>query len=404
MAAIVVAGLILAAATRLGSCRSLRLREEETIHALAKEQTNFIETARAIQSIKLFGREIDRESLWQTRFADTVNRKADLTRMQASLRIANDLIQGASNILVIYLGARLCIAGEMTIGMLFAFMSYRQQFIDKTTSLIETSIKYRMLDLHLGRIADIALADREAGLDHEPMVCHSVNGRVELRDISFRYADTETEVVSRVNLSVEPGEFVAITGPSGGGKTTLLKIMLGLLRPGNGQVLVDDLPLDRVGVGVFRAQVGVVMQEDHLLTGSIAENITLFDPQIDVAWLRQCAAIAGIDAEIMAMPMNYNTLVGDLGTGLSGGQRQRLLLARALYRRPRILFMDEGTSHLDLAKEREVNAALRELQITRVIIAHRPETIAAADRVLRLEHGRLAGGEAAEPPLLAGAA
>jgi len=272
LAAIVVAGLILAAATRLGSCRSLRLREEETIHALAKEQTNFIETARAIQSIKLFGREIDRESLWQTRFADTVNRKADLTRMQASLRIANDLIQGASNILVIYLGARLCIAGEMTIGMLFAFMSYRQQFIDKTTSLIETSIKYRMLDLHLGRIADIALADREAGLDHEPMVCHSVNGRVELRDISFRYADTETEVVSRVNLSVEPGEFVAITGPSGGGKTTLLKIMLGLLRPGNGQVLVDDLPLDRVGVGVFRAQVGVVMQEDHLLTGSIAET------------------------------------------------------------------------------------------------------------------------------------
>ena len=130
------------------------------------------------------------------------------------------------------------------------------------------------------------------------------------------------------------------------------------------------MPLDRIGVGIFRAQVGVVMQEDHLLTGSIADNITFFDPQIDVAWLRQCAAIAGIDAEIMAMPMNYNTLVGDLGTGLSGGQRQRLLLARALYRRPKILFMDEGTSHLDLAKEREVNAALRRLQITRVIIAH----------------------------------
>jgi ATP-binding cassette subfamily B protein RaxB len=297
-------------------------------------------------------------------------------------------------------GARLCIAGDLTVGMLFAFMSYRQQFIDKTTSLIETRIKYRMLDLHLGRIADIALADREVGLDHEPLVSHSVGGRIELRDISFRYADPEPEVVSGVSLTVEPGEFVAITGPSGGGKTTLLKIMLGLLRPSNGEVLVDDMPLDRVGVGIFRAQVGVVMQEDHLLTGSIVENITFFDPQIDVAWLRQCAAIAGIDAEIMAMPMNYNTLVGDLGTGLSGGQRQRLLLARALYRRPRILFMDEGTSHLDLAKEQEVNAALRELQITRVIMAHRPETIAAADRVLRLEGGGLIGGNAAERPLL----
>jgi ATP-binding cassette, subfamily B, bacterial CvaB/MchF/RaxB len=162
--------------------------------------------------------------------------------------------------------------------------------------------------------------------------------------------------------------------------------------------------VERVGVGILRAQVGVVMQEDHLLSGSIAENITFFDPQIDVAWVRHCAAIAGIDAEIMAMPMNYNTLVGDLGTGLSGGQRQRLLLARALYRRPKILFMDEGTSHLDLAKEREVNAALRELQITRVIIAHRPETIAAADRVLRIEGGRVLGNEDAECPLVAAAA
>ena len=401
LAAIVVGGLVLAAVVRLGSFRALRLREEETIHALAKEQTSFIETARAIQSIKLFGREIDRESLWQTRYAETVNRKAGLARMQASLRIANDLFQGASNILVIYFDARLCIAGDLTVGMLFAFMSYRQQFIDKTTSLIENGIKYRMLDLHLGRIADIALADREVGLDHEPLVSHSVGGGIELRDISFRYADTEPEVVSGVNLTVEPGEFVAITGPSGGGKTTLLKIMLGLLRPGTGNILVDDMPLDRIGVGIFRAQVGAVMQEDHLLTGSIAENITFFDPQIDVAWL---AAIAGIDAEIMAMPMNYNTLVGDLGTGLSGGQRQRLLLARALYRRPRILFMDEGTSHLDLAKEKEVNTALRELKITRVIIAHRPETIAAADRVLRLEAGGLTDGNAAERPLLATAA
>jgi ATP-binding cassette subfamily B protein RaxB len=404
LAAIVVGGLILLTAVRLGSFRALRLREEETIHALAKEQTSFIETARAIQSIKLFGRESDRESLWQTRYADTVSRKAGLTRMHATLRIANDLIQGAGYILVIYLGARLAISGDMTVGMLFAFMSYRQQFIDKTTSLIETGIKYRMLDLHLGRIADIALADREAGLDHEPLVSHSVTGRVALRDVAFRYADTEPEVVSGASLVIEPGEFVAITGPSGGGKTTLLKIMLGLLRPASGEVLVDDVPLDRVGVGIFRAQIGVVMQEDHLLTGSIAENITFFDPQIDVVWLRQCAAIAGIDAEIMAIPMNYNTLVGDMGTGLSGGQRQRLLLARALYRRPRILFMDEGTSHLDMAKEREVNAALRGLQITRIIIAHRPETIAAADRVLRLEGGRVLCGNAAERALLTAAA
>jgi ATP-binding cassette, subfamily B, bacterial CvaB/MchF/RaxB len=286
LAAIVAGGLVLAAAVRLGSFRAVRQREEETIHALAKEQTSFIETARAIQSVKLFGREIDRESLWQTRYADTVNRKAGLARMQASLRIAKDLVQRAGNILVIYLGARLCIAGDMTVGMLFAFMSYRQQFIDKTTSLIGIGIKYRMLDLHLGRIADIALADREAGLDHEPLVSHSVTGRIELRDISFRYADTEPEILAGVNLSVETRRvcrdhrsFRRRQGDPSQGH-------VGLLRPGNGEVLVDNMGLDRAGIGIFRAQIGVVMQEDHPLSGSIAENITFFDPQIDVAWLR----------------------------------------------------------------------------------------------------------------------
>ena len=179
------------------------------------------------------------------------------------------------------------------------------------------------------------------------------------------------------------------TGPSGGGKTTLLKVMLGLLRPESGEVLVDGRRLEHVGVGSFREQIGAVMQDDHLLSGSIAENISFFDARPDMAWVRQCAVTAGVDAEIMAMPMNYNTLVGDLGMGLSGGQRQRVLLARALYRRPRILFMDEGTSNLDVAKEREVNAALARLKITRVVIAHRPETIAVADRVVVFEGGRI---------------
>ena len=131
------------------------------------------------------------------------------------------------------------------------------------------------------------------------------------------------------------------------------------------------------------------MQDDQLLSGSIAENICFFDASLDLEWMRECARMAGIDEEIMAMPMNYDTLIGDMGTTLSGGQRQRVLLARALYRRPRMLFMDEGTSHLDLDKEREVNRALAELKITRIVIAHRPETIRAADRIVVLREGRV---------------
>jgi ATP-binding cassette subfamily B protein RaxB len=216
-----------------------------------------------------------------------------------------------------------------------------------------------------------------------------IQGSIYLSEVAYRYAETEPEVLSGVSLKVAAGEFVAITGPSGGGKTTLLKIMIGLFEPKAGKVLVDGLPLDAAGLQGYRAQVGVVMQDDHLLSGSLAENISFFEPRVDLPWLRQCAAWAEIDQEIMAMPMNYNTLVGDMGTALSGGQRQRVLLARALYRKPRILFMDEGTSNLDVDKEREVNRALSALHVTRIVIAHRPETIRAADRLVVLRDGRL---------------
>jgi ATP-binding cassette subfamily B protein RaxB len=277
----------------------------------------------------------------------------------------------------------------MTIGMLYAFMAYKQQFLDKATNLIEMAIQYRMLDLHLSRLSDIALTDQEPGYRQENPVQRPIRGGIELQNIGYRYAETEPEILAGANLKVEPGEFVAITGPSGGGKSTLLKVMLGLFKPKEGHVLVDGIPLDHLGSQAFRAQIGVVMQDDQLLSGSIAENISFFDTQPDLEWIRECTRGAGIDDEIMAMPMNYNTLIGDMGTTLSGGQRQRVLLARALYRKPRILFMDEGTSNLDIDKEREVNQALAGLRITRIVIAHRPDTIRAADRIVVLRDGQV---------------
>jgi ATP-binding cassette subfamily B protein RaxB len=389
LAAVVFAALALYALLRLALFRTVRQQQEEAIDAAAKEQTTFIETARAIQSIKIFGREMDREALWQNRHAEALGRGIRQGRFAIGFGTANQLIYGIENILVVYLGARGVLAGELTVGMLYAFMSYKQQFLDKATKLIETGIQFKMLDLHLDRLADIALAPRETGLGREGLVARSLKGGIALRDVSYRYAELESDVLAGITLAIEPGEFVALTGPSGGGKTTLLKVMLGLFRPQTGQVLVDGMPFDQFGLQAFRSQVGVVMQDDHLLSGSIAENISFFDTRLDLDWMRACAAMAGIDEEIMAMPMNYDTLIGDMGTALSGGQRQRILLARALYRRPRMLFMDEGTSSLDVEKEREVNRALSELKITRVVIAHRPETVRAADRILVFRDGRL---------------
>jgi ATP-binding cassette subfamily B protein RaxB len=186
---------------------------------------------------------------------------------------------------------------------------------------------------------------------------------------------------------VAAGEYIAITGASGGGKTTLIKVMLGLLQPTSGEILIDGTPLRQFGLRTFRDQVGVVMQDDQLMSGSVADNICFFDDSFDMEWMQTCAKTAGIHDEIMRMPMGYNSLIGDMGTFLSGGQKQRVLLARALYRRPRNLFMDEGTSALDMALEARVNAAVKALGLTRIIIAHRLETIASASRVLTVHQG-----------------
>jgi ATP-binding cassette, subfamily B, bacterial CvaB/MchF/RaxB len=166
----------------------------------------------------------------------------------------------------------------------------------------------------------------------------------------------------------------------------LLKIILGLLTPTEGDVMVGGKDVQRLGAQ-YRNLIGTVMQEDQLFAGSLADNICFFDPEPDQARIESCAQIACVHQDIIAMPMAYNTLIGDMGTTLSGGQKQRVLLARALYKQPKILALDEATSHLDVARERQVNDAIRQLKLTRLIIAHRPETIASADRVIILGQG-----------------
>jgi ATP-binding cassette subfamily B protein RaxB len=192
-------------------------------------------------------------------------------------------------------------------------------------------------------------------------------------------------VFENISFAVRAGDYVAITGPSGGGKTTLLKVILGLLPPTSGEILIDGRPLAVIGADRFRAAVGVVMQDDQLMSGTIADNICFFDECFDVAQMTRCAELACVHDDIMAMPMAYNSLIGDMGTTLSGGQRQRVLLARALYRSPRMMFIDEGTSSLDVATEQRVNRAIGSLAMTRFVIAHRPDTVRSASRVLLVD-------------------
>jgi ATP-binding cassette, subfamily B, bacterial CvaB/MchF/RaxB len=383
------AALALYLLVRIAFFRLVRHRSLELIEAKSRESTIFIETMRAVQSIKIFTRETERGAVWMNRYAEVVRAEAVTGFLKQAFRIGNELIFGLENVLIVYLGARAALAGEMTVGMLFAFISYKQQFVDKATRLIERAIEFRMLDLHLERLADIAGTEPEPAHLRPLAYQQPLQGNLELRDVSFCYAAGEPFVLRDVNFRIRAGDYVAITGPSGGGKTTLLKLILGLLEPTSGEILVDGMPLRVIGHQAFRQSVGVVMQDDQLLSGSIADNICFFDESFDLEHMMRCAELAGIHDEISRMPMAYNSLIGDMGTSLSGGQKQRILLARALYRRPRVLFMDEGTSHLDLATERQVTGAVRSLGLTRIIIAHRPETIASAARCLVLQDGRL---------------
>ena len=387
LALVVLSAFALYVILRLVTYQRFRSLNEVSIRALAQENSNFIESARAIQSIKLFNRETDRESLWFNLHADTVN--ASIRKGRASIQFVtmNKAIFGIENIVTVYLAAMLAISNELTVGMIFAFMAYKMNFTEKAATLVEKLLDFRLLDLHLERISDIALNPLEQGHDRPLIPAAPLRGEIELRNVSFRYAETERFVLENVNLKVKAGTFVTIMGPSGGGKTTLLKIMLGLLEPTSGEVVVDGIPLQTLGVRAYREQIAAVMQEDQLLSGSLADNICFFDPVFDHDKMVKCAQMAGVHDEITAMPMAYNSLIGDMGSSLSGGQKQRVLLARALYKDPRILFLDEGTAHLDVEKEREINGRLRRLSITRISVAHRPEMTSGADSILRFEAG-----------------
>jgi ATP-binding cassette subfamily B protein RaxB len=384
LAFIVLAALVLYVAVRLGLYQLLRQRSLSAIEAKAKENSTFIETVRAVQSLKIFNRESDREAHWLNRYTDVVSANVRLGRAKIAFTTINEALFGLENILTIYLATRLALNNSMTIGMIFAFMSYKQHFTEKAVQLVEKALDFRILELHLERLADIALSPLEPGHDQVLSYTREVQGRIELRSVFFRYAETEPFVLEDINFVIEPGEFVTIMGPSGGGKTTLVKIMLGLLEPTSGEVLVDGTPLSIIGLKAYREHVGAVMQEDQLLSGSIADNISFFDSAFDHERMIQCAQLAGIHNEIMAMPMTYNSLIGDMGSSLSGGQKQRVLLARALYRLPRFLFLDEGTANLDVDNERHINESLRHLRMTRVSVAHRPEMSSGADRILRI--------------------
>jgi len=386
LAFVVVASLVLSLVISVASYPAVRARTEEQISAGAKESTHLMESIRAAVTIKVMGREVQREAAWRNLFADTINAAFSVAKYGIGVGFMQSIIFGLQAIIVTYLAARMILNGEgFSIGMLFAFMSFRATFTERIGSLIEQLIQFRLLGLHLDRIGDIVQAEREAieGRD----LAEPPAGRIELRGVRFRYGAADRYVLDGVNLTIEPGSFLALIGPSGAGKSTLCKLILGLYPPSEGEILLDGQPASIDLWRAWRQHVGVVAQDDRLLSGSIADNIAFFDPELDMLRVQAAAVSARVHDDITRMPMQYQTLVGDMGSSLSGGQRQRILLARALYRNPSVLILDEGTANLDSQTENEIAELVKQLSITRIVIAHRPALIELADRVVLVTGG-----------------
>jgi ATP-binding cassette subfamily B protein RaxB len=380
--------VVLAAALLYGLVRWIfygpqrRALDEQLIHE-AKANTHFIETLRGMMAIKLNLRESERRAAYQNLVVENTNASVAGQNLAIVHRAANGLIFGIENVIVIWLAALLVIDGRFSVGMLFGFLAFKLLFLTRVNNLVDKGIEFRMLDLHAERIADIALAEPEpvggstySAPPNQPLT-------IETRGLGFAYG-IEGFAFRNVDFSVRPGETVAIVGPSGSGKTTLVKTLIGLLEPSEGQLMAAGRSVREWDRAAYRGRIGVVMQDDQLFVGTLEDNISFFDPQYDAGRIRRAAAAAGIAADIETMPMQYNTIVGSLGIALSGGQKQRVLLARALYRDPQILFLDEAFDQLDLAREREITAGLRSTGLGIVIVSHRPETVANVDRIVRL--------------------
>ena len=381
LAWVVIGASAVYAVLRVLQYQPQRQREHASIASRARLDSFFMETIRGVAGIKVAGQEPSRTRDWQQLISTVQDDAARLARLVLNFDSAGAIITGLEYVFVIYLAARLVIEGALTVGMVYAFLAWRSHFSSAMTSLVGIALQYRMLGLHLQRLNDIVSTPVEAGLEEASTFRLPVRGELGASGLSFQFP-RQPPLFSHINLVIRAGGTLAITGPSGCGKSTCMKVLMGLVSPTTGEVTLDGTPLSPAMQQSYRATMAAVTPDDSLLAGSLRDNITFFALHADDERIARAARAACIHEEILRLPMGYDTQVEAVTTSLSAGQVQRLLIARALYRAPRILFMDEGTSHLDAATEDALMDNLSALDMTLVFITHNPKLLGRAHHVL----------------------
>lgn len=392
---VVLAGCMYAAVRFFMFGRYRRATEERIVRTAARDSF-FYETLRGMPALKFFSQVGWRVTGWMNRQTEVANATVATRKLDLVYQGANGLISALERGIILYLMARMILDKQYTIGMMVAFMAFKEQFLGRVVALVERLARFRLLRLQGERLADIVLTEPEPF--REPADSARLDSAgdmvIEVRNVSYRYAPGEEEVLKNVSFTLTTNDSIAVVGPSGCGKTTLMKLMTGILKPDEGEILINGLPIDRIGVETYRSVIGTMMQEDYLFTGSIFDNISMFDTRGDQARVVEAAKLAMIHDDISVMPMGYQSLVGGIASNLSGGQKQRILLARALYKRPRFLFLDEYTSMLDYETEMKVQRSLASLSIGRFVITHRRRNLLPQDKIFVVwEHGLMPGAE-----------